>query len=728
MKVSIKELTSNFVPGVIAGTVQATLSIVFAVALAALIFAGPLAEYLTQGIGILLLGTVIFAVLSALTATYPLLLSMPQELPVAILALMAVSIGASIGNEMTAAQAYEFIFVAMGLSSILVGLFLFFLGKFRLGKMVRFIPFPVMGGFLAGTGWLIITFSFTMMTDLDLTFSSTLTLFEKNVFYQWFPGLVFALILLMANRRWSHYLLTPGILLGGIVLFYIVMFALGFSYLEMEANGYLLGPFPEGSLFPELPFAYVPEFRWDLLFVHLPAIVTMMVLCAISVLFNYSGLELIVKEDFNLDKELRLTGYGNMLAGFAGTPPGFMDPGATAMSYNLGARSRVPSIVAALICGTTLVFGAQILSIFPKVILGGLLLSLGLGFLVEWLVDTWKKLRKSDYLVVVLILITIGTVGFLEGVVIGLLLSILLFVINYSKVEVVKHELNGKTFKSKVERSENLKQRLEHSGDQIFILSLQGFIFFGTANRLLRRVLERIETDEGLLRYVLLDFSRVTGLDSSAINSFNKLRIAAQKNGFCILLCGLDEDMKHQLRIEGLIPDDSETIQTFMDLDHGSEWCEEQIIQSAQQDLDTVKLEGNNQFRNLLEQLVEYLENKDVPANNIIIEQGKDPGGIFFLESGQITVKLGLDADKQIRLKTMGPGTVVGEVSLYLGSKASASVVADIDCQIKYLSRKNFKRLNMENPEKATGLHTFVVKLLSGRLAESNATIQALTH
>ena len=165
-----------------------------------------------------------------------------------------------------------------------------------------------------------------------------------------------------------------------------------------------------------------------------------------------------------------------------------------------------------------------------------------------------------------------------------------------------------------------------------------------------------------------------------------------------------------------------------MDLDHGSEWCEEQIIQSAQQDLDTVKLEGNNQFRNLLEQLVEYLENKDVPANNIIIEQGKDPGGIFFLESGQITVKLGLDADKQIRLKTMGPGTVVGEVSLYLGSKASASVVADIDCQIKYLSRKNFKRLNMENPEKATGLHTFVVKLLSGRLAESNATIQALTH
>jgi CRP-like cAMP-binding protein len=74
----------------------------------------------------------------------------------------------------------------------------------------------------------------------------------------------------------------------------------------------------------------------------------------------------------------------------------------------------------------------------------------------------------------------------------------------------------------------------------------------------------------------------------------------------------------------------------------------------------------------------------------------------------------------------MGAGTVVGEVSLYLGSNASASVVTDEMCKIYYLSTENFNTLNRDAPDKASELHTYVVKLLSDRLAESNATIRAL--
>ena len=87
---------SDFVPGLIAGTINAIVCIVSAMALAALIFTGPLAEYLPQGIGILLMGTAIFAVLSALTATYPLIFSAPQDIPIAILALMATTVAAGV--------------------------------------------------------------------------------------------------------------------------------------------------------------------------------------------------------------------------------------------------------------------------------------------------------------------------------------------------------------------------------------------------------------------------------------------------------------------------------------------------------------------------------------------------------------------------------------------------------------------------------------------------------
>ena len=719
---------SDFIPSLIAGTISGIIFVVSAMALAALIFTGPLSSYLPQGIGILLVGSIIFALFSALTATYPLILSAPQDIPIAILALMAVSIGAGINGQMVAEEAFQFIFVAIGVTSVLVGLFFWILGRFRLGKLVRFIPFPVVGGFLAGTGWLIVKFSFTMMTDMDLTLVNLEHFIESHILFQWFPGLVFAVVMLLAGRRFSHYLLTPGILTGSIILFYGLMFAQGFTFGELENRGFLLGPFPEGGLFPGFPFEYVPDFRWDLFLVHLPAIATMMILSAVSVLFNYSGLELIVKEDFDLDKELRLTGYSNILAGIAGTPAGYLTLNETSLAYNIGSRSRLPSIIVAVFCGIALLIGAQALSIFPKVILGGLLLNLGLEFLVEWLVDTWKRLHKSDYLVIVLILIVIGTVGFLEGVVIGLLMSIALFVINYSKVEVVKYELTGKTFNSNVERSEYLRKILDDNGDQIFILPLQGFIFFGTANKLLQRVLDRIESDtSNSMKYLLSDFRQVTGMDSSAVNSFNKLKIMAENHQFEILLCGLDQDINEQLLIEGIIPDDSNIIQTFVDLDHGLEWCEEQIIQTVLKDSgDLDRLRDNSQFRNMLSDISEYLEEQDVSEDMVIIEQGKKAGGIYFLESGHFTVRLDSGKGEQIRLKTLGPGTVVGEVSLYLGSEASASVVTDVDCRIYYLSKENFKKMQLEAPEKTTMLHSYVVKLLSDRLAESNATIQAL--
>ena len=282
---------SDFIPSLIAGTISGIIFVVSAMALAALIFTGPLSPYLPQGIGILLVGSIIFALFSALTATYPLILSAPQDIPIAILALMAVSIGADINGQIVAEEAFQFIFVAIGVTSVLVGLFFWILGRFRLGKLVRFIPFPVVGGFLAGTGWLIVKFSFTMMTDMDLTLVNIEHFIESHILFQWFPGLVFAVVMLLAGRRFSHYLLTPGILTGSIILFYGIMFTQGFTFGELENRGFLLGPFPEGGLFPGFPFQYVPDFRWDLFLVHLPAIATMMILSAISVLFNYSGLE-----------------------------------------------------------------------------------------------------------------------------------------------------------------------------------------------------------------------------------------------------------------------------------------------------------------------------------------------------------------------------------------------------------------------------------------------------
>ena len=719
---------SNILPSLIAGIVNGIIFVVSAMALGALIFTGELSSYLPQGIGILLFGSLIFALFSAVTASYPIIISAPQDIPIAILALMTTTIVATSGSGWSSQEQYEFIFVTIGLSSVLVGLFFYILGKFKLGKLVRFIPFPVVGGFLAGTGWLIVQFSFSMMTDVDPTINNLSTFFTPEMLIRWVPGAVFAVALLIIYHYISHYLLMPAVLTIGIGLFYVVAFFNGVSVSELESGGYLLGPFPEEGLFTGLPGQYLSTFDWNLFWVTLPAIGTMMILNAISVLFNYSGLELIIKQDVDLDRELKMTGFSNMLAGLGGTPPGYLTLSETSMAYNIGARSRLSSIVVALLCAFTLFFGANVLSIFPKVILGGLLLNLGLSFLEEWLYDTWEKLTRNDYFVIVIILFVIAAVGFLEGIVIGLLMSIVLFVLSYSKVEVVKHELSGTTFHSNVERSEYLKRIIADHGEKISILPLQGFIFFGTANRLLDKVKERVENEEAShLKYLIFDFRHVTGLDSSTINSFNKLRIMAKNHGFKVVFCSLNQDMTNQLRTGGLLPDEGGVFVEFDDLDHGLERCEDELIEQYKRlDEELPDSKKADSFKDQFPGIAEFFEEKIVAGNTAIIEQGKDPGGIYFIDSGRITVRLDIGTGEGIRLKSLGAGTVVGEVSLYLGSKASASVLTKTDCVIYFLSKDNFQKLNLESPGKAAELHTYIIKLLSDRLAKSNATIQAL--
>ena len=185
--------------------------------------------------------------------------------------------------------------------------------------------------------------------------------------------------------------------------------------------------------------------------------------------------------------------------------------------------------------------------------------------------------------------------------------------------------------------------------------------------------------------------------------------------------------MESQLKIEGLISNDNTIIQVFVDLDHGLEWCEEQIILTVLPDAgDVARTDKGDSFKEKFPQIAEYFDTRKIPAGTAIIDQGENPGGITFIESGQITVELKTNTGKKIRLKTLGPGTVVGEVSLYLGTKASASVLANTECKVFFLARENFERMNLEAPEKAAELHSYIVKLLSDRLAGSNATIQAL--
>ena len=127
-----------------------------------------------------------------------------------------------------------------------------------------------------------------------------------------------------------------------------------------------------------------------------------------------------------------------------------------------------------------------------------------------------------------------------------------------------------------------------------------------------------------------------------------------------------------------------------------------------------------------LEVLLGLCETLELPRDTALMRRG-DPGdALYFVERGEISVLVTLSDQKRKRVRSLGAGTVVGEMALYSGQPRSADVVAETACRVRRLSAERFARLEREHPSVAIQFHSFVVRLLSYRLAAVNDEIRAL--
>ena len=209
-------------------------------------------------------------------------------------------------------------------------------------------------------------------------------------------------------------------------------------------------------------------------------------------------------------------------------------------------------------------------------IVGGVLVFVGLAFLVEWVWDKRRTLPVGEYVVVLAILATIAARGFLPGVEVGLLLAIVLFAINYGRTELVHEVEFGPTYRSNVDRPPGEREALRTLGESVQILRVSGFVFFGTASGLLERIRKRVEG--GSLRFLLVDLRRVTGMDSSAVMSFRKVAQLAQTNGFELVFTGVPEQVTTRLARGGVVAADG-VVRFEPDLDRGLQRCEDGLLQ-----------------------------------------------------------------------------------------------------------------------------------------------------
>lgn len=564
----------------IAGGVTGIIGVIRGISYAALIFSGSLAVHLNVGVGIAIYSTAAISIVVALMSSLPGMIATPLAAPTAVLAVLA----AAIAERMSDAPAEELLLTvvaAIAIGSLCTGVFLFLLGRFKLGQTISFIPYPVVGGFMAGTGWLLVRGGIQVMSDRDLSFANLVSICQPTAISHWLTGLGLAVVLLVATKRYQHYLVMPGSLLLAIGLFYLVLWGTHTPIPEARTLGWLLGPFPEGGLWQPLTLPQLSLVNWSVILEQAGIIATLMFISLLSLVLTNNGIELAVERDIDLNSELQAVGIANLAAGIGSGMAGNQALPSTLLVHKMGAKNRLSGVFKTVPCTAVLVLGASFLSFFPKPILGSLLLYLGIDLLIQWVYKAAFKLPLTDYLTVLSIMVAINAIGFLEGVVLGLVLSVLLFVVKYSRVNVAKHEFSGATQQSNVERTDEQRKLLQQKGDAIYILQLQGFIFFGTANSLLDQIRQRLTlASPQALRFLVLDFHLVSGIDSSAVLNFSKIAKLAQQNDLTVVFAGVEPQIEAPLQQGDVFATPGPHLQLFPHFDEGLAWCENQVLAS----------------------------------------------------------------------------------------------------------------------------------------------------
>jgi sulfate permease, SulP family len=710
------------------------LSVIFAVSFAALIFRGQLEASLSYGIGMTLYTAFVVGLTISLSSSLSGVIAIPSDRTAPILAVMVGSIPNWLPPDASYLVQLQTVTAALLLTTLLTGLTLCLFGHYKLGRLVRFIPYPVLGGFMAGAGWLLVKGAMTVLSGFELEWQ-TLPLFLKTEqIMKWLPALIMAGILVWAMRRWKHFLIVPGFVLGSILAFYFISILTRTPLNQLRSRGWLAGPFPDAIQWSPLSYELVRLADWLAVLRSWEMISSVLLVSAISVLMIASSLELSSGQDSDGDQELKSAGLANLLSFFGGGIVGLHSLSISSLTLRMGSQTRLTGLLAAGAVGLTLLIGLGLINYLPIPVLGGLLLFLGLNFLTEWLIDIYPKIPRSDYLIILVILIAIGAAGYITGVALGLIAALALFVLRYSQVQVVRSSMTGSEQRSNVDRKKETQQHLLKTADQIHVLTLQGFLFFGTAQSLLETLKKRLtDTSTQPLRFLILDFRHVSGMDSSALTCFVKLEQLAQKHHFHVTLSDLNQTIRRafQRHHQELKTTKSPLFNRQPDLDHALEWAENQLLSALptekinptdSQNLWEKALQGH---AHLSARILRYFKKRTLTQGKILATQDQDSSSLYWIEQGQISARLKTTHGETLRLRTMGPGSIVGEASLYLKLPRTASLIADQDSIIHELTLDKLQELEKDDVEAASCFHQFLARTLADRLVQTNRMLEA---
>lgn len=729
-----KKDLGDFWGGLAAMLVVLPSSIAFGVTIYAAI--GP--SYATLGAMAGIIGATVLGLVAPTLGGTDRLISTPCAPAAAVLSAFAI--------EMTHSgiQANEIILLLI-LLSIIAGISQMLLGFVGIGRLIKYIPYPVVSGYMSGVG--IIILGSQIPKFLGTPGSPWWETLVTPAHWDWRAMAVGGVTVLLTLIGPKLTKLIPGTILGviaGLLTYFGLAEWVDPGLWQVSDNPLIIGPMgaEQEGLFATIAGHWrdIGDLRLGQVARLFGNALTLGVLLSIDTLKTCIVVDQLTRSRHDSNRELVAQGLANICSVSVGGIPGAGAMGPTLVNVNSGGRTRVSGIlegVFALIAALAL---GSFLAWIPVATLAGILIVVGLRMIDrEPLHFIQSRATVFDFLVVLSVVVVALTVGLIAASATGIGMAILLFVREQIGGAVVRHKVYGNQTSSTFSRSEAETNVLEMKGDQAVIFELQGSLFFGTANQLYTY----LEPEFGKRQFMILDLRRVQSMDVTAAHLLHIVREGLREKDGLLILSGVPEllangrNLREFLEQTAVIIPDETAIRVFPTLDNALEWVEDRLLgerevplEQAEAEEPPLRLQDMEIFaqrkEETLQDLEARLEDRTYKAGDIIFSVGTSGDEIYWIRRGAVRLFVPIGGGVTRHIATYGRGDFFGGLSFLDDRPRTNDAVALTDTMLYALSRKNFNILEEEHKRLGFDLIQGLARTLALRLRQADQQLTLL--
>ena len=727
MSIFTKAAQSDFGSGV----AIALLSLTYALSYGALLFTSPLLlPYIGYAISAALVTTIVTGLAVAYFSGIKFSIAGPDSNSVAVMASLFVLVAQSLNDKGLAGEPLALATLSiMVIITLLTALTMFLLGYFQIGNFIRFVPISVAGGFLAAAGCLMVSGAVLLATGINPADPSSFNGVTDLQLTKLAVVCALALVYWYVSSYVENSLALPLAIMASICIAHGIFYLQGLSIADAQQMGLLLDVSGDTKLFIPATQTTIDTITLATFIEFFPETVAVIVVVGLAILLIIAGIELERNFDSNLNHELKIHGYAIGLSGLLGGFAGLVSLSRSLLNVEKKSRFPVAAALTTILCGSVFFVGSDAIALLPQISLAAMVLFLGAQIAFRWMITTANTLDRIEYLMILVIAGTTLYAGFIFGLGLGVVAGCILFAARASIISIVRSQLSGEAYRSRIVRSTDEEVYLDGAHKTIRIYELQGFLFFGTAHNFYTLIKEQLEDKNDEIRHLILSFRHVSGIDASAEQILQKIFYAADKHNCSVSTIELPK--RDQIRVARLLRRSPALIndQNYAAIYDAMEAIEESMLRERAFDsVGSLQRWFETRFDNeeAAENLFKVLQPEEFADGEIICRQGEAANEIYFLDRGRIDVVSNDVPGQPFRIYSYMRHTMLGEMGFVRHETRSADLIARGTTVIYVLSRETYDRLRKQRDPAIDALLQLVSVTLSDRIISANRTIGEL--